>query len=393
MERVMEEEKKPDSTRDSEVSTSTTNPDKPKKKSSQSNKPKAAKKRPSKSKVAPKRGARSSQTAKFPRHSLEKVLRIPRAILEQNAGQACSEREAAKYVGVGFGGPFQVEVSSALKYGLMERPEAGRVALTERARKILRPQQPEEQLAGIREAVLEAPDLGDVYKHYRGENLPDPQFFRNALIDKFKIPEDKLAEFETVFNETMQYAKLIDEHNGKRRLLDVSKEVTSEESESRIKKLGKDISVKSTDSCFVMMPFANPIGGYFSLIYEPAIAKAGLTAIRADADIFGTGKIIDQIWRGINNSKVLVAELTDRNPNVFYELGLAHALNKPVVLISSNESDVPFDLTHIRVIYYDQTDPFWGPKLIEKLAENIISAIKNPEEAVFKTALKGGKEG
>ncbi len=389
----MEEEKKPDSTRDSEVSTSTTNPDKPKKKSSQSNKPKAAKKRPSKSKVAPKRGARSSQTAKFPRHSLEKVLRIPRAILEQNAGQACSEREAAKYVGVGFGGPFQVEVSSALKYGLMERPEAGRVALTERARKILRPQQPEEQLAGIREAVLEAPDLGDVYKHYRGENLPDPQFFRNALIDKFKIPEDKLAEFETVFNETMQYAKLIDEHNGKRRLLDVSKEVTSEESESRIKKLGKDISVKSTDSCFVMMPFANPIGGYFSLIYEPAIAKAGLTAIRADADIFGTGKIIDQIWRGINNSKVLVAELTDRNPNVFYELGLAHALNKPVVLISSNESDVPFDLTHIRVIYYDQTDPFWGPKLIEKLAENIISAIKNPEEAVFKTALKGGKEG
>jgi hypothetical protein len=53
----------------------------------------------------------------------------------------------------------------------------------------------------------------------------------------------------------------------------------------------------------------------------------------------------DQIWRGINNSKVLIAELTTRNVNVFYELGLAHALQKPVVLVASNEPDVPFDLT------------------------------------------------
>jgi hypothetical protein len=122
-------------------------------------------------------------------------------------------------------------------------------------------------------------------------------------------------------------------------------------------------------------------------IYEPAIQKAGLRAVRADADIFGTGKIIDQ-WAGINASKVLVAELTTRNPNVFYELGLAHALDKPVVLISSNEDDVPFDLKHIRVIYYDVNDPFWGQKLIDKVAENIVSAVKNPEEAVFKRALE-----
>ena len=84
---------------------------------------------------------------------------------------------------------------------------------------------------------------------------------------------------------------------------------------------------------------------------------------------------------------MLVAELTSRNPNVFYELGLAHALDKPVVLVSSNEDDVPFDLKHIRVIYYNVSDPFWGEKLIEKVAENILSALSNPEEAVFKRAL------
>ena len=136
------------------------------------------------------------------------------------------------------------------------------------------------------------------------------------------------------------------------------------------------------------MPFGGAIGGYFQYVYEPAIKKAGLIAVRADADIFGTGKIMDQIWAGINAAKVLVAELTTKNPNVFYELGLAHALNKPVVLVSSNEEDVPFDLRHIRVIYYDVSDPFWGQKLIEKVAENIVSALKDPEEAVFKRALE-----
>ena len=47
------------------------------------------------------------------------------------------------------------------------------------------------------------------------------------------------------------------------------------------------------------------------------------------------------------------------------------------MLVAANEPDVPFDLKHIRVIYYDVQDPFWGSKLIDKLAENILSAIKN----------------
>lgn len=138
-----------------------------------------------------------------------------------------------------------------------------------------------------------------------------------------------------------------------------------------------------------MQPFASPLGDYYEKIYKIAIEKAGLRPIRADAEIFATGKIMDQVWNGINSAKVLVAELTSRNPNVFYELGLAHALKKPVVLVSAKEDDVPFDLQHIRVIYYDVNDPFWGSKLIEKVAENILSAIRNPEEAVFRTSISG----
>jgi hypothetical protein len=133
-----------------------------------------------------------------------------------------------------------------------------------------------------------------------------------------------------------------------------------------------------------MQPFGGHLGGYFDSIYKPAIEQAGLQALRADDEIFATGKIMDQTWRGIRAADVLVAELTSKNPNVFYELGLAHALEKPVVLVSSNQEDVPFDLRHIRVILYDQTDPFWGQKLVDKLADNIESALADPEEAIFR---------
>ena len=232
---------------------------------------------------------------------------------------------------------------------------------------------------------MKAPIISDIYTHYRGENLPDSQFFDNALTEKFKIPLNKLSEFKGIFFESLKTAELIVEKDGKDRLLDISQDISSHEKvEESFKKLEKTTKVKVGDICFVMMPFADPIGSYYEKVYKPAIEKAGLKPVRADNEIFGSGKIIDQIWSEINSAKVLVAELTSRNPNVFYELGLSHALQKPVVLVSSNEEDVPFDLHHIRVIYYDVTDPFWGTKLIDKIAENVLSAIKNPEEAIFK---------
>jgi hypothetical protein len=324
--------------------------------------------------------------AKFPRHAVDKALRIPRAILEQNAGKECTDKESASFLGVGAAGPYGVEVASGIKYGFLSRPSTGQLAVTDRAKLVLRPQEPGDEVKGMREAVLGAPVFAEVYGHYRGENLPDSQFLHNALTDKFKIPTDLVKEFVDVFSESLKAAHLLVDHDGKSRVADVTSaggDAGVSADSPTLKKLEKTVKVAATDRCFVMMPFAAPLGGYYETVYKPAIEKAGLQAVRADAEIFGAGKIMDQVWSGIRTAKVLVAELTKRNPNVFYELGLAHALRKPVVLVSSNEEDVPFDLQHIRVIYYDVNDPFWGQKLIAKVAENILSAIEHPEEAVL----------
>lgn len=333
---------------------------------------------------ATKQKTSKTPSPKYPRHSLRKALRIPEAILDQNAGRECSEEDAAKFVGVGLAGPFRVEISSSIKFGLLTRPSAGRLSLTDLAKMILRPQSPEDELRGLRTAVTNAPDISAVYSHYRGENLPDTKFFNNALVEKFGIPLEKVPEFSSIFAETLEEAQLIEKHQDKMRVIDISDTEEPGRVSDRIKKLGRQVKTEAGDTCFVVMPFAPPLGDYYSKVYEPAINKAGLTPVRADNEIFGAGRIMDQIWRGINDAKLLVAELTTRNANVFYELGLAHALEKPVVLVSSNEEDVPFDLQHIRVIYYDVMDPFWGQKLLDKVAENILSAIKDPEEAIFR---------
>jgi hypothetical protein len=361
---------------------------------------KAREKRAPKKARSKKKGVKrsSSQTAtshqrargQFPKHAVEAALRIPRAILDQNAGKECSETEAAGFLGVRLSGPISVEISSARKYGFLERPSPGRVSITDLSKRVLRPQRPNERLEGLRQAVLNAPVISDVYKHYRGENLPDQQFFDNALVDTFRVPATSLSEFKDIFVASLKSAELLEEHGGKLRVIDIAQQggpVT--DTSDTLRKLGRTVSISDNDTCFVVMPFALPLGDHYRLIYEPAITKAGLKAVRADDDIFATGKIIDQVWSGISAAKVLVAELTSRNPNVFYELGLAHALQKPVVLVSANELDVPFDVRHIRVIYYDVHDPFWGEKLINKVAENILSALRNPEEAIFQASRPG----
>ena len=215
----------------------------------------------------PKAKGSSGVQADFPRHSLEKALRIPKAILDQNDRKECSEAEAAKFSGVGFHGPFRLEISSSLKFGLMERPSPGRLKVTDLARKILRPQQPQDELGGKRQAAVKPPSIGEVYNHYRGENLPDQKFFENALVDTFHIPQDRVPDFKSVLMATLEFAQLIERNGEKIRVLDVSHEPGAAPSDDgRIERLGKGAAVSAGDTCFVMMPFASPLGGYYEKI-------------------------------------------------------------------------------------------------------------------------------
>jgi hypothetical protein len=75
----------------------------------------------------------------YPKHPVLKCLRIPQAVLENNAGKECTDREAAKFASIGWSGQIAVEISSAIKYGLFERPSPGKLKPTDITRHSLQP--------------------------------------------------------------------------------------------------------------------------------------------------------------------------------------------------------------------------------------------------------------
>jgi hypothetical protein len=99
--------------------------------------------------------------------------------------------------------------------------------------------------------------------------------------------------------------------------------------------------------------------------------KLSLKVRRAD-DIFDTRPIMQSIWDCVLESGIIVADLTGKNPNVFYEAGLADTLGKKIIFMSQSIEDVPFDLRHRRVILYSVDYP--GP---EELRKNLLKTIKN----------------
>lgn len=132
--------------------------------------------------------------------------------------------------------------------------------------------------------------------------------------------------------------------------------------------------------CFVLMPFAPEFNEVWMDVLQAAGDPLGLQVRRAD-DIHKPGAIMQNIWGNIIAARVLVAELTDKNANVFYELGLAHAIEKQVILLTQSYDDVPFDLKHLRVIRYENTREGLG-KLATNLQTALREVLREPRGAV-----------
>lgn len=100
----------------------------------------------------------------------------------------------------------------------------------------------------------------------------------------------------------------------------------------------------------VMMPFDRKYDETYKTLKE-ASSEVGMDCVRVD-DIWENNSIMQDIASLICRAQVVVADLTGKNPNVFYETGIVHTLGREVILITQNPEDVPFDLRHLRNIKY-----------------------------------------
>jgi hypothetical protein len=110
---------------------------------------------------------------------------------------------------------------------------------------------------------------------------------------------------------------------------------------------------KVSSIAFAIMPFASEMDSVYAVIQEAALAS-GLEPSRADKVYSGTDVILmHETWSALCAADVVIADCTGRNANVMYELGIAHTLGKPVLMISQSVADTPFDINHRRMIAYE----------------------------------------
>ena len=99
------------------------------------------------------------------------------------------------------------------------------------------------------------------------------------------------------------------------------------------------------------MPFDEAFEDVYRLGIKSACEEAGVIAERVDEQIYSE-TILDRIYRQIKVANFVIADMTGKNPNVFYEVGYAHAIGKSCTLLTQSADDIPFDLKQHRHIVY-----------------------------------------
>ena len=103
--------------------------------------------------------------------------------------------------------------------------------------------------------------------------------------------------------------------------------------------------------CFVLMPFSEPWSKRVHSAIKEIVESLGYNCRRAD-DMYGR-VILGDVWQSINEAAFVIADLTSDNPNVYYELGLAHAVGKEIIPLLQQGSEIPFDQRPFRILTYE----------------------------------------
>lgn len=136
-----------------------------------------------------------------------------------------------------------------------------------------------------------------------------------------------------------------------------------------------DIKVHSIKpKIFVVMQFTQEYNELFEDVIKPITEQAGFECVRAD-EFYTSTPIIKDIIESIQDSTAIIAEITPDNPNVFYEIGYSHAINKPTILLCDKKREkLPFDVSSFRTLFYENT--IAGKKKVEESLKKYLQNIK-----------------
>ena len=332
----------------------------------------ASKKSPSEVTSAKKKTIKKPKRP-FPRVTLKKAMEVPKKIKELNGGNPWEPDQLAKVFNMGLKANNLYYLTAASRdYGLTEgTSRTKQVSIASLGKEILLAPNPEEEKKKKIEAFLRITIFKSVFEHYNGSKLPEMKYLGNTLEKEFKLPPAFHQEFSTLFRENCDYLGISEgkRHEDIERSEDLIETPTVVVGESK-KKGSKKLKA------FVIMPFTekNPDrpNGFFKEVLRSLITPSGIeagfqveTASRQGSDIIQS-TIINELF----DADLVIADLTDHNPNVLFELGLRMAIDKPVALIKSTGTGAIFDVDNMLRIY-EYNSNLWRSTLETDLPEMI----------------------
>lgn len=297
--------------------------------------------------MAKKKSTREKSTAEkkprvhwpFPRATLEEALKIPYGIKENNGGNPWEPDEVRKAIGAGTGGNAYFYLTSASRdYGLtIGTCTAEKIALTDLGRDIVYAPNPSDEKALKVRAFLSVDIFKRVLEYYKGSNLPEMKYLGNTLQKEFDLKPETHEEFSRTFRENCQYLGITSgiptaagEASEPTSTIHAPDTITLAEAEGASKLMA-----------FVIMPFVERdpkhSTGFFAEVLRSLItpaAKASQFTVRT-ANRQGSDLIQSTIINDLIEADLVIADLTEHNPNVMFELGMRMAEDKPVVLIKA----------------------------------------------------------
>jgi hypothetical protein len=331
----------------------------------------------------------------FPRVTLEEALRVAIAIKEKNAGNPYSPEDIAKVLKVGAkGGQYWYLTAGARDYGLtIGTRDSEKIALTELGRSAVFPSSPVEGLTAKRTAFLTVDLFRRVLEHYKGSTLPEMEYLSNTLTKEFGLDPLVHEEFVRNFQKNCEFLDIRDWSADQR---SVGLDRTESGGGPAVITIGQ--SKQATGLlCFVIMPFTERderhSPGFFGEVIQslivPAATEAGFTVRSARRQ--GSDVIQQTIVSDLLQADLVVADLTEHNPNVMFELGMRMAHDKPVALIRAKGTGGIFDVDNMLRVY--DYDPDLWPSTIARdlpaIKDHIGATWENRESDVTYMKLLG----
>lgn len=161
--------------------------------------------------------------------------------------------------------------------------------------------------------------------------------------------------------------------------VEVAKINATRQYEEAISALSSIEEIKLTiDKAFVIMSYGADKLHIFDVI-KKQLSEEGITVFRADTVINQGSDIVSHVRNYIDESDIIIADISERNPSVMYELGYAHGLGKSVILLTSDESSISFDLSNYRVIFYEKSNE--GLEFLKEKLKGVIEDLKKRANA------------